>query len=1054
LIAADWLERHARSVLLAAALLAAAGIFAALRLPVTLFPQTDFPRIAVALEAGDRSAERMLTEVTIPVEDAVRSVPGVRSMRSRTSRGSAEISVTFDWGHNMAQALLEVQNAVSGRSSALPPGCEIRSRRLDPTVFPVLGYSVTSESHSLVDLRDLAIHRVRPVLSSVEGVARTDVAGGGQEEIHVEVDAAALAAHGLTAQDVAAALADANVVQAAGRMEDHSKLYLVMIESPLMGAKDVENIPVRAGAGGMIRLGDVATVSIGQSPEWVRVTADGHDAVLIQVYQQPDANTVQLSHAAAAKVAELIKSLPADVHIANWYDQSQLVESSAAGLRDAVIIGAVLAALVLLLFLRNLRITLIAAITVPGVLASACLLLMVLHQTLNVMTLGGMAAAVGLIIDDAIVMIEHVVARVRGVGAAAIWSRGHVLGAAAEFTRPLMGASLATIIIHIPPAFLSGVTGEFFKALSLTIGVSLVVSFVLAWTVVPLLSSWLLSARDAAAPDFGRIFRGFSKGYGGLLSVSLRWPWLVALPVAALIAVGLLAYPRLKSGFMPVIDEGGFVLDYRTPPGTSLAETDRVLRQVEDIIRRTPEVDTYSRRTGLQLGGGLTEANEGDFFIRLKPRPRRDIEEVMDDVRTRVQEDVPGLNVEMAQLMEDLISDLTAVPQPVEVKLYSEDERVLVQVGMRVADTLSKLPGLEDINDPRSLAGDALEVHVDAIKAAAEGLDPATVAATLQQVLSGSIATQYQVFGDTPKVIGIRVWSPRRERRIEEDLARVQLKAPDGHVVPVARVAWVEHVTGQPQIQREDLRRMTSVTARTNGIDLGTAIASVKQALADPALLRPTGEIKDLAPPAYALGGLYQEQQTAFIGLISVFGAAIVLLLVLLTYWYESLRVAVCLVLTSLLALPGVAAALWLTGTELNISSMMGLAMIAGSVTEVGVFLCSELLFPIEPLLTAGSAREQVREAISAAAQRRLRPITMTTLAATLAMVPLVVGLGEGTAMLRPLALAIIAGLIVQLPLVLLVLPALLVMTGAVAKHRRPASPGHRVWSKAEPPGL
>jgi multidrug efflux pump subunit AcrB len=1027
----DWLSRHVRSVVLALGILVAAGIVAALRLPVSLFPAIDFPRIAVNVDSGDRSAERMLTEVTLPVEEAIRSVPGVRSLRSKTSRGSAEMSVTFDWNHDMVSALLQVQAAAAGKMPQLPVGSQVTSRRMDPTVFPVLGYSLTSNTQSPVQLRDIAEHKVRAALSGVPGVARVDVAGGAQEEIRVEIDTRVLSARGISPQDVAAALAGWNVVQATGRLEDRLKLYLVMVSTPVSGTRDIEKTMVRSASGALVPLADIARVIPSEVPQWIRVTADGRDAVLVQVYQQPGGNSVQIARAASHALDDLKPLIPSDVHIANWYDQSQLVESSATGLRDAVIIGAALAGLVLLLFLRNFRVMLIAIITVPGVLASACLILLVLRQSLNIMTLGGMAAAVGLIIDDAMVMIEHIVARVRASRESRDAStQGRVLAAAGEFSRPLLGASLATIIIHIPPAFLSGVTGEFFKALSLTIAVSLVISFFMAWALVPVLAGRLLSEKDARVNDDGPITRVVHRGYAALLSPLLRWPVLVLIPIAALVAGGVLCYPRLTTGFMPEIDEGGFVLDYKTPPGTSLAETDRILRQIEEIIRATPDVQTYSRRTGTQLGGGITEANEGDFFIRLKPTGRRDIDEVMDEVRTKVEADVPGIQIEMAQLMEDLIGDLTAVPQPIEVKLYSEDQYALNQVAPRVADAIAHIPGIEDINNGLNLAGDALEIHIDHVKAGIEGLDAAAVAEQVDRIVAGSVVSQYQVFGDMPKVVGIRLWSPASSRQMEDDVERLLLTAPDGHMFPLSRIGELKRIAGQPQIQRENLRRMVAVTARISGSDLGGAIRRVQEALGKGDLLKVDGK----SSVTYALGGLYREQQTAFVGLLWVFGAAVVLLLVLLVYWYESLRVAACLVLTSLLALPGVALALWITGTQLNIASMMGLAMIAGSVVEAGVFLCSEVVHPAKAVESSGSRDEQ-RARMTAAALRRLRPIAMTTIAAILAMVPLIIGLGEGAAMLRPLAIAIVAGLVVQMPLVLLALPAMLMGTGTLAQR-------------------
>ena len=694
------------------------------------------------------------------------------------------------------------------------------------------------------------------------GVARVDVAGGAQAEVHVEIDPALLAARGATSQDVAAALSGWNIVQATGRLEDRLKLYLVMVSASVSSVAEVERILVKTSSGTLVRLGDIARVTQGQTPQWVRVTADGRDAVLVQVYQQPGGNTVQIARGAAQALEGLKSSLPPDVHVANWYDQSQLVESSATGLRDAVvIIGAALAGVVLLVFLRNLRVTLIALVTVPSVLASACLLLLILGQSLNIMTLGGMAAAVGLIIDDAMVMIEHIVARIRAGEVTKKGAQTHrrVLSAAGEFSRPLLGASLATIIIHIPPAFLSGVTGEFFKALSLTIAISLVVSFGIAWAVVPLMAGRLLSPKDARVNDAGSLARFTTRAYAAILNPLLQWPWLALLPIAALIFGGVWAYPKLQTGFMPEIDEGGFVLDYKTPPGTSLAETDRVLRQVEEIIRATPDVQTYSRRTGLQLGGGITEANEGDFFIRLKsPKSsRRDADEIMDDIRTRVAADVPGIQIEMAQLMEDLIGDLTAVPQPIEIKLYSEDQHALNQVAPRVAAAIAKVSGLEDINDGLNIAGDALEIHVDPIKAGVEGLDAAAVAEQIDRALSGSVTTQYQVFGDNPKVVGIRLWSPERTRRIEDDLERLRLSASDGHTLPLSRIAEIKRDAGQPQIQREDLRRMVAVTARiseSGGADLGSAVRRVREVLKQDGLLRVDGPAAQSPEISYAAG--------------------------------------------------------------------------------------------------------------------------------------------------------------------------------------------------------
>ena len=615
---ARWVQAHRRSVLFLVTVLVLGGLAAIPTLPVALFPHVTFPRVMVNIDSGDRPAERMMIEVTFPIEQGVRAIPGVRSVRSTTSRGSAEISINFDWGEDMVAALLQVESAINQVMPSLPQGTTFNARRMDPTVFPVLAYSLTSDAHSLVDLRDIALYQLRPLISTITGVAKVEVLGGAQREYQINVNPARLDSYGLSLSDVAKSLSAANVIEAVGRMENHYKLYLAMSDTRFLNLGQISDTIVRSGPGGVVRLGNVATVSEGTTPQWTRVTADGHDAVIFQVHQQPGGNTVQIAQEIKDKLAEFRRQLPADVKIANWYDQSELILASERSVRDSILVGVVFAVLILLLFLRNLKVTLIAALVVPGVLAATILLLYVFHMSLNIMTLGGMAAAVGLIIDDAIVMVEHIIRRLRE---GATDHRGQVIRAAAEFTKALAGSSASTIIIFAPLAFLSGVTGAFFKALSLTMAASLVISFFVAWLAVPLLADHFLNEKDAREKADGRFAQRVRQAYQATMGRVLTRPWLVLIVVLIFLAVGWIGYRHVGSGFMPSMDEGGFVLDYRSEPGTSLTETDRLLRQVEAILHATPEVQTYSRRTGLQLGGGLTEANTGDFFIRLKPFP-------------------------------------------------------------------------------------------------------------------------------------------------------------------------------------------------------------------------------------------------------------------------------------------------------------------------------------------------------------------------------------------------------------------------------------------------
>lgn len=1013
-----WMQAHRRSLLVVLAILTGAGVWTGLGMPVGLFPHVSFPRIVVAVDAGDRSAERMAIEVTTPLEQALRAIPGVRGLRSATSRGSADVSVDFGWGRDMDLALLDVQAAVSGVLPSLPVGTGFEVRRMDPTVFPVLGYSLTSTTQPGVALADLAQYQIRPLLATVDGVARVEVQGGATAEVRVEVDPARLAQYGLAVQDVADAVSASNVITALGRIADRGKLYLAFAEAPLDSTRDVNKIVLRAGPEGVVRLEDVATVGPAEAPVYTRVTADGRPATLVLVYQQPGGNTVQIARDVERAFATI--GLPPGTRAAEWYNQSDLIRASATSVRDAVLIGVLLAALVLFVFLRNAKITVLAIVAVPVVLAVTTLVLGLLGQTFNVMTLGGMAAAVGLVIDDVIVMVEHAVRTLRGEAEttasvralAGLTAKQRVMRAAREFTRPLAASSAATLIIHIPPAFLSGVTGEFFKALSLTLASALVVSFLVAWVAVPLIAERILTEKDAEEKPEGRFLLRVRAGYERLARRLLARPVLVLVGVVPLLLAGYLGYRALGSGFLPPTDEGGFILDYFSPPSTSLEETDRMIQEVEAILRSIPEVDTYSRRTGLQLGGALTEVNEGDFFVRLKPPPRRGIEAVMDEVRQQVQARVPGLDIELVLLMEDLIGDLTAVPQPIEVQLFADDPVVLERAADAVAADLEGIAGVVDVANGTIPAGDALEVVVDRTRAGLQGMTPQDVAGELGNLLDGNVATRVQ---QGPKLVDVRVWVAPEFRRTAVDVGRLLLRAPDGHLVRVDDVADVQTVAGQPQIARADLRRFVAVTGRLAGRDLGSTIRDVKVVL----------DRADTLPPGvtYRLGGLYAQQQEAFRGLLTVFGAATVLVFLLLLALYERFRVALAMLVTALLSLAAIYAGLWLSGSEVDISSMMGIAMIVGIVTEVSVFYVEELRV-LPPSMSRG-------DALVAAGLHRLRPIAMTTLAAILALLPLAFGIGEGSGMLQPLAIAIVSGLAAQLPLALLVLPSLLVLLRA-----------------------
>ena len=1011
------LSRQSRAFVVVALALALAGLVAAMSLPTGLFPQVAFPRVLIDLDAGSRPADQMALLVTRPVEEAVRSVPGVVDVRSDTTRGSAQIAVDFGWGRDMIASTLLVDTAIARAVASLPPGTNYNVRRMDPTVFPVISYALVSKTASPVELQDLARYQITPLLSAIPGLARVAVQGGDTAEVEVLAEPNRLASYGLAMSDLATAIRGGNVLSAVGQVQDRGRLSLVLADRSLISAAAIGEIVVRADPAGIVRVRDVAMVQDGVVPQWVRVIEDGRPAVLFNIYQQPDGNSVKIAKTVAQTLAGF--KLPPGVKLVNWYDQSELVTQWVSSVRDAVLIGLVLAAAVLLFFLRSWRVTLVAVIVVPATLASTVLVLSILGMSFNLMTLGGIAAAVGLLIDDVIVMVEHIARRAGASGSEGEGGEAAVLPAAREFMAPLTGSSIATLIVFLPLSFLTGVTGAFSKALSITMAAALAISWAMTAFVVPVLTRHIVDFKkwhDPGAAGEGWLARHHDRALDGLA----RRPWVLAVVLVPLLALGYLSYSKVPTGFMPKVDQGGFNMDYYTVPGTSLDETSRQIAQVDAIIMAHPQVLTFSRRLGTDLSGSLGQSYHGDYFVRLKAGHSESTENVMSDVRAQIDAKVPNVQVELFQLMEDLIGDLTAVPQPIEIKLYSSDVAALRPEAEKVAAAISKLNGVVEVKSGVQLAGDALNVRVDPIRAGVEGMAPADIEAALNTALTGSIATSIP---QPTKSVDVRVRLPNMMTMSEAELAQLPIRAPDGHVFPLSRVADITRVTGQPQITRENLEPMVAVTGRIEGRGLGAAVGDVKALLDKPGTLAPGIR--------YELGGLYAQQQIAFAGLTKVFLAALIAEFVLLLVLYRQFWRPTIIIVCSLLSTTAVFTALWLTGVELNITALMGMTMIIGIGTEMAIFYMSEL----EELSHQMPARQAAREA----SRNRLRPITMTTAAAILTLLPLALAIGQGSGIQQPLAIAIIAGLLLQYPLVLLAMPVLVRLTLA---RETPEAPG------------
>ena len=996
-----WAHDRALALMLVVVLLAAAGVLLVTGMPLAIFPSVTFPVIKVIADVGHEPAARMMPSVTRPLEQALLPLPGIRLVRSTTSRGSTELSANFEWGTDMQIALQRVQAAIARIAPDLPPDTHVDVAPMNTALFPILGYALTSDTRSEADLWELAEYTLMPELVRIPGVSEAQVQGGRRREFQVHLNLEALAARRLAVTDVLTAIKKNNQVLSAGLTESNHELYLSLVDGVVADTGALSRIAVPVPGGGVpALLGDLGTVGVADATSYIRTTADGRPAVLINLTRQPTANTVAIAAGVRRLFAERPDLLPKGVRWTTFYDQAEFVSHSVNGVRDAILIGVGLAALVLLVFLRSVRIALISVAAIPVTVAVVLLALGVTGQTINLMTLGGIAAALGLIADDAIVVAESI-QRHREDGSSA-----PTLTGLRSILRPLIGSSLSTIVIFLPFALLTGVVGAFFQPLALTMALALGISFFVSALGVPVVlrATGGAYARPPAKKTPPREPAPFLP----------RHAWAAALVCVALLGAGALLYRRLGSDFLPAMDEGSIILDYWTPPGTSLTDTDAMLNGLENVLMTMPDIRGYSRRTGTQLGFFITEPNRGDYVIRLKPRrQRRDVEEVIADIRARAAAIAPALHTDFGQLLEDQIGDLSGgVPQPIDVRIFGEHQALLQDRAREAAGILHGVKGVEDVFDGIVIAGPALTIRVPAADprwpqegprgAARFGLTTEDVQAAVEPALAGTLAGNIR--------IGERLYDLRLFARDPRGLPALRLRTPTGALVPLADVASVSTGAPEAEIHRENLKTFLGVTARLEGRDLGGAIAEIRGKL-DRGLRLPPGM-------RVVFGGLYEQQQDSFRQLFFVLLGGLLLVSIVLLFQFGDWRAPLLTAVISVAVLAGVFGALLATGMTLNISSFVGGIMMVGIVGENAIFVIHEA----RESLRHGAA---VREAWALAARRRRRPVAMTILASAFALAPLALALGEGSQLQQPLAIAVIGGFLLSGFLVLWVLPAL-----------------------------
>jgi len=1016
-----WLVRLRGPIFFFITVLSLVGIYASTKVPISVFPDTNFPRVVIGVDNGVMPVEQMQVTITKPIEDSVNSVPGLMTVRSTTSRGSAEVSLFFDWGADMFHTLQLVDAALSKAQQTLPSTARITTNRLTFATFPILGYSLTSDTLSQTQLWELATYDLKPPLNRVAGVSTVTVQGGKVPEFHLVPNLARMQNAGVTILDLVNAVQASNIIDSPGLYEANHQLILGLVGSQVHDANQLSQLVVKTTpAGAPVRVADVATVQDGTMPVYTTVTANGKSAVLLNIARQPTSNTVAVADGVSGEVDRLRKTLPKGVQLEPFYDQSELVRDSIRSVRDAIIIGLVLACVILFFFLGDWTSSLVAGLVIPVTVAVTILFLWIIGESFNLMTLGGLAAAIGLVIDDAIVVVENIVMH-RDAGQDRVQA---VRLALKEITVPLIGSTITPVVVFLPLISVTGVTGTFFRALAVTMTAALLTSLLLALTWTPALSLTLLRHRKSAGADeenrheHGKLMSRVLRWHATALDWSLRKPKML-FGICLLLVVGTwFGYKGLGSDLLPEMDEGGFILDYIMPAGSSLSETNRVLEHVDKILHAIPEVDSTSRRTGLQMGlAAVTEANTGDITVRLKSKRDRGIDEVIADARAEIKKTEPALDIEFTQVLQDMIGDLSNAPEPIQIKLFTNDPRLLEEIGPRVATAIGKIDGVVDVQNgiDNTISGPATNFQVDPNVASRMGFTATEVAEDATSILDGVTATDPLIANGRPYTIRVRLGDETRQSF--DSIQNTVFNSATGKTATLGALAHIEQLPPQNEIRRENLQRLVVVTGRLEGSDLGTAMAKVQSVVSSmhiPASVR------------IEYGGTYQEQQKSFHDLLRVLILSLALVFGVLLLEFRNFAAPTAILVSSILSIAGVVFALLITRTTFNVASFMGLIMVIGIVAKNGI-----LLLDADERYRAEGAT--AREAMEHAARRRLRPIAMTATATICGMLPLAFAIGSGSQMLQPLAIAVIGGLMISMVLSLIVTPVVYYL---LADHR------------------
>ncbi|MBE9601967.1 efflux RND transporter permease subunit [Pedobacter sp. MC2016-24] len=992
---------HRNPLLVILILIITGGGYAYQQLKTSLFPEITFPKIKIIAEAELQPVDKMVTTVTRPLENAIKQVPDLKLIRSTTSRGSAELSAYMNEGADIDLSQQRIESQIAKINGSLPPGLHISVEKMNPSILPVSGYSLESNTRSPMELKQIANFTVKPFLSQVDGVSEIRIIGGKTKEYWLELDQQKMSSLSITADQLSTALGQTNFIKSNGYLSDHNYMYLSVTDATVKTKSDLLEQIISKNGNRLVRVSDIAKVSIQEGVEYTKINANGQDGILIAVIKQPNANLVDLSSQMTRKVSELQKILPAGVKIKPYYVQADFVNNAVKSVSDSLLIGLALAIIVAIIFLRSIKASAVILITIPVTLCLTVIVLYGIGYSLNIMTLGAIAAAIGLIIDDAIVVVEQI-------------HRTHeehpdeptlnLLKKAISYLFPAMlGSSISTMVIFIPFKLMTGVAGAYFQVMTNTMIITLVCSFFVTWIGLPVIYLMLtrdISKNSVKAIAFHEVKNQKWVGY------FIRRPYLSMIFMLVLAASIVLVFPHLQTGFLPEMDEGSIVLDYNTPAGTSLEETDRVLKAVEKKLVKIPQVQAYSRRTGTQMGFFITEPNSGDYLIQLKQNRARTTEQVTQEIRAMIESTQPSLKVDFGQVIGDMLGDLMSSTQPIEIKIFGNDQDKLQQLSKQVSAIVVKVPGTADVFDGIILSGPSAEIQPDFAALSRYGITPANFQAQVQTAIQGTVIGSIY---DT-QLSPIRMIYPDSRKSGISALKNLKIAISNGSLLPVATLAKVELKTGTAQVERENLQSVGVITSRLDNRDLGSVMKDIQAAVTQKVAL----------PSGYHIeyGGAYAQQQQSFKELLTILIASSLLVFSVILFLFRDFRIALLILLISVLGISGSYLALLLTGTPLNVGSYTGLIMIVGIIGENAIFTFLQFKESLH--------KKSVEDAVIYAISARLRPKLMTALGAIIALFPLALGIGAGAQLHQPLAIAVIGGFIVAMPLLLIVLPSMI----------------------------